>query len=452
MSTANSSYDSSYDSSQTFPLSFPLKVLLLGSGELGKELTISLQRLGVEVVAVDSYVAAPAMQVATQSRVVDMTDAQALRELITQVAPDLIVPEVEKLAASALVEAAAAGIRVVPTAKVVELTFDRQGIRTLAAQHAGVPTSPYAFADSFDALCLAAQEVGFPCFVKPTMSSSGHGQSRVTSPQGLRAAWEEASDGARADTGRVIVEGQIDFDYEITLLTVRHLDPADPTLVCTSFCAPIGHRQEHGDYVESWQPQAMPQATLEKAQATAKAVTDALAEVSAATEPYPMLGIFGVELFIQGDQVYFSELSPRPHDTGMVTMLTQRQSEFDLHARAILGLPLDPAMDPGIAAGASVPFKSGIESENPRFEGIAQVLGGGARVEDIASGSGEGSGSGSGTVRGEDGGAGGAIELRIFGKPVAHPGRRMAVVLASGTDADQARRRGKAALDSLKII
>ena len=188
MSTANSSYDSSYDSSQTFPLSFPLKVLLLGSGELGKELTISLQRLGVEVVAVDSYVAAPAMQVATQSRVVDMTDAQALRELITQVAPDLIVPEVEKLAASALVEAAAAGIRVVPTAKVVELTFDRQGIRTLAAQHAGVPTSPYAFADSFDALCLAAQEVGFPCFVKPTMSSSGHGQSRVTSPQGLRAA------------------------------------------------------------------------------------------------------------------------------------------------------------------------------------------------------------------------------------------------------------------------
>ena len=207
MSTANSSYDSSHDSSQTFPLSFPLKVLLLGSGELGKELTISLQRLGVEVVAVDSYVAAPAMQVATQSRVVDMTDAQALRELITQVAPDLIVPEVEKLAASALVAAAAAGIRVVPTAKVVELTFDRQGIRTLAAQHAGVPTSPYAFADSFDALCLAAQEVGFPCFVKPTMSSSGHGQSRVTSPQGLHAAWEEASAGARADTGRVIVEG-----------------------------------------------------------------------------------------------------------------------------------------------------------------------------------------------------------------------------------------------------
>lgn len=414
-----------------FPLTLPVKVLLLGAGELGKELAISFQRLGCPVVACDSYAGAPAMQVATESRILDMTDAAALAELIAEVKPDLIVPEVEKLAPEPLMTAAAAGVRVVPSARVVSLTFDRQGIRRIAAEVAGVSTSPYAFADSYDSLVAGANTVGFPCFVKPTMSSSGHGQSRVTRVEDLRAAWQRASTGARADTGKVIVEGEVAFDYEITLLTVRHLAPAGAELtqdargtdgadaswrVQTSFCAPIGHRQEAGDYAESWQPATMNPLVLEKAKDIAQKVLDALAAETrqapheSADAANPMLGLFGVELFVKGEDVYFSELSPRPHDTGMVTMVTQAQNEFDLHVRAILGLPVDTRMRPGVPAGASLPIKSTVESEAPRFEGIAQA---------VASSS--------------------DIEVRIFGKPAAHLGRRMGVALATGADTDSVR-------------
>lgn len=416
-----------------FPLTFPVKILLLGAGELGKELTISLQRLGCQVVACDSYAGAPAMQVATEYRLLDMTDAEALEAVIAAVRPDLIVPEVEKLASTALVAAAGEGTRVVPSSRVVELTFDRQGIRTLAATTANVLTSPFAFADSLAALQEGAAKVGFPCFVKPTMSSSGHGQSRVERAEDLPAAWEEACSGARADTGRVIVEGEIAFDYEITLLSVRHLDPADSTQVRTSFCAPIGHRQSSGDYVESWQPQAMKSEILKKAQVTAQKVLDALAADTTRTAAAsgksanadaenPMLGIFGVEMFVKGEDVYFSELSPRPHDTGMVTMITQPQNEFDLHARAILGLPVDTAMFPDARAGASVPLKSPVESDQPRYTGADAAL----QVSPDA-------------------------QLRIFGKPVAHVGRRMAVALATGADTDQARAKAHEVIGKVTI-
>ena len=416
-----------------FPLTFPVKILLLGAGELGKELTISLQRLGCQVVVCDSYAGAPAMQVATEYRVLDMTDAEALAAVIAAERPDLIVPEVEKLASSALVAAAGEGTRVVPSSRVVELTFDRQGIRTLAATAANVLTSPFAFADSLVALQEGAAKVGFPCFVKPTMSSSGHGQSRVERAEDLPAAWQEACSGARADTGRVIVEGEIAFDYEITLLSVRHLDPDDPTRVRTSFCAPIGHRQSSGDYVESWQPQAMKPEILKKAQVTAEKVLDALAADTAraaaasgksanADAENPMLGIFGVEMFVKGEDVYFSELSPRPHDTGMVTMITQPQNEFDLHARAILGLPVDTSMFPYVSAGASVPLKSPVESDQPRYTGLGAAL----QVSPDA-------------------------QLRIFGKPVAHEGRRMAVALATGVDTDQARAKAHEVIGKVTI-
>lgn len=416
-----------------FPLTFPVKILLLGAGELGKELTISLQRLGCQVVACDSYVGAPAMQVASSHRVLDMTDAEALEAVIAAERPDLIVPEVEKLASSALVAAAGEGTRVVPSSRVVELTFDRQGIRTLAATAANVPTSPFAFADSLVALQEGAEKVGFPCFVKPTMSSSGHGQSRVERAEDLPAAWQEACSEARADTGRVIVEGEIAFDYEITLLSVRHLDPVDPMQVRTSFCAPIGHRQSSGDYVESWQPQAMKPEILKKAQVTARKVLDALAADTAraaaasgksanADAENPMLGIFGVEMFVKGEDVYFSELSPRPHDTGMVTMITQPQNEFDLHARAILGLPVDTSMFPDVSAGASVPLKSPVESDQPRYTGLGAAL----QVSPDA-------------------------QLRIFGKPVAHEGRRMAVALATGADTDQARAKAHEVIGKITI-
>ena len=416
-----------------FPLTFPVKILLLGAGELGKELTISLQRLGCQVVVCDSYAGAPAMQVATEYRVLDMTDAEALAAVIAAERSDLIVPEVEKLASSALVAAAGEGTRVVPSSRVVELTFDRQGIRTLAATTANVLTSPFAFADSLAALQEGAEMVGFPCFVKPTMSSSGHGQSRVERAEDLPAAWKEACSGARADTGRVILEGEIAFDYEITLLSVRHLDPDDPTQVRTSFCAPIGHRQSSGDYVESWQPQAMKPEILKKAQVTAEKVLDALAADTAraaaasgksanADAENPMLGIFGVEMFVKGEDVYFSELSPRPHDTGMVTMITQPQNEFDLHARAILGLPVDTSMFPYVSAGASVPLKSPVESDQPRYTGLGAAL----QVSPDA-------------------------QLRIFGKPVAHEGRRMAVALATGVDTDQARAKAHEVIGKVTI-
>lgn len=416
-----------------FPLTFPVRILLLGSGELGKELTISLQRLGCHVTACDSYAGAPAMQVATAQRVLDMTDATALAAVIESERPDLIVPEVEKLASSALVAAARQGTRVAPSARVVELTFDRQGIRTLAATTAQVPTSPFAFADSLAALQEGAAKVGFPCFVKPTMSSSGHGQSRVECAEDLPAAWREACSGARADTGRVIVEGEIAFDYEITLLSVRHRDSGDPTQVRTSFCAPIGHRQSAGDYVESWQPQAMNPEVLKKAQDIAKKILDALAEDTAraaaasgksanADGDNPMLGIFGVELFVKGENVYFSELSPRPHDTGMVTMITQPQNEFDLHTRAILGLPVDTSMFPEVAAGASAPLKSAVESASPCFTGVDAALQTSADAQ-----------------------------LRIFGKPEAHVGRRMAVALAVGADTDRARAKAREVISKITI-
>lgn len=396
-----------------FPVEFPVNILLLGAGELGKELTISLQRLGCKVTAVDTYANAPAMSVATNAKVVTMTDEAELARLIAEIKPDLIVPEVEKLAVDALIKAEQAGIKVVPSAPIVQLTFDRNGIRTLAAKEAQVPTSPYEFADSLESLTAAAEKIGFPCFVKPTMSSSGHGQSRVISSTELPQAWEAASNGARAETGRVIVEGEVKFDYEITLLTIRSLNYDGE--VCTSFCAPIGHKQKDGDYVESWQPQEMPQATLEKAQNIAKAVTDALARKSA--DENQVLGLFGVELFIVGEEVIFSELSPRPHDTGMVTLATQRQSEFDLHARAILGLPVDPSLQ---NPGASYPIKSPIETTAPRYCGIAETLSDSRRA------------------------------VRIFGKPEAHCGRRMAVVTAFSEDVYTARQ--LAAQHSVEII
>ncbi len=431
-----------------FPLTLPVKVLLLGSGELGKELTISLQRLGCPVVACDSYAGAPAMQVAPESRVLDMADATKLAALIAEVKPDLVVPEVEKLAPEPLVAAAAAGVRVAPSARVVQLTFDRQGIRRVAAEVAGVPTSPYAFADSYDSLVAGANTVGFPCFVKPTMSSSGHGQSCVTRPEELRGAWEVAFAGARAETGRVIVEGEIAFDYEITLLAVRHLDSTNPERVCTSFCAPIGHRQEAGDYAESWQSAAMPPAVLVKAQNIAQKVLDALAAETrqapheSADAANPMLGLFGVELFVKGEEVFFSELSPRPHDTGMVTMITQAQNEFDLHVRAILGLPVDTRMRPGVAAGASVPIKADRDSSAPRYAGIARALAVAnphmdnavaADTMDASDASAANPGAESRDFSPAD------IELRIFGKPEAHPGRRVGVALATGVDTNQAR-------------
>ncbi|MFC5369582.1 formate-dependent phosphoribosylglycinamide formyltransferase [Arcanobacterium bovis] len=397
-----------------FPLTLPIRILLLGSGELGKELTISLQRLGCHVIACDTYQNAPAMSVAAQSVVIDMTDADAVTTLINETQPDLIVPEVEKLAIGALTQAAQDGIRVAPSAKIVQLTFDRQGIRTLAAEKAGVPTSSYAFADSLEPLQEAAKTIGFPCFIKPTMSSSGHGQSRIRDASELETAWNEACSGARANTGRVIIEGQIDFDYEITLLTVRHLDGDQ---VVTSFCAPIGHCQENGDYVESWQPQEMSPLAAERAKAIAKAVTDTLAEESA-HENYPVLGIFGVELFIKGDDVFFSELSPRPHDTGLVTLASQTQSEFDLHARAILGLPIDTTLQ---TPAASAPLKAPTAVETPRYHGVAEAL------------------------------ADPSVTVRIFGKPHAHPGRRMAVAAAQAQDVATAREIARAAIGKIKI-
>ncbi|MBM7824263.1 phosphoribosylglycinamide formyltransferase 2 [Arcanobacterium pluranimalium] len=397
-----------------FPLTLPIRILLLGSGELGKELTISLQRLGCHVIACDTYRNAPAMSVAAQSAVIDMTDADAVTTLINETQPDLIVPEVEKLAVEALTQAAQDGIRVAPSATIVQLTFDRQGIRTLATNKASVPTSTFAFADSLESLREAAKAIGFPCFVKPTMSSSGHGQSRVTTAEELEAAWDEACAGARANTGRVIVEGQIDFDYEITLLTVRHLENGK---IQTSFCAPIGHRQENGDYVESWQPQPMSPLALERAKEIAGRVIDALAEESQ-HEDYPVLGIFGVELFIKGDDVFFSELSPRPHDTGLVTLASQSQSEFDLHARAILGLPIDTTL---LSPAASAPLKAQADVTNPRYRGIEAAL-----VDPCAL-------------------------VRIFGKPHAHPGRRMAVAAARAQDITSARRAAQAAIAAIEI-
>lgn len=378
------------------------RVMLLGSGELGKEVIIALQRLGVEVIAVDRYANAPGHQVAHRSHVIDMTDDAALRALVAQEKPHLIVPEIEALNTVTLAAIEAQGTaQVIPTVKAVQLTMNREGIRRLAAEELGLPTSPYAFADSLQALQRAIDGgIGYPCFVKPTMSSSGKGQSRITGASEVSAAWEYAASGGRVNQGVVIVEGQIDFDYEITLLTVRARNAEGE--IETRFCEPIGHLQQKGDYVESWQPQAMNRLALQRAQHIAKSVTDSLGG----------LGLFGVELFVKGDEVWFSEVSPRPHDTGMVTMASQRFSEFELHARAILGLPVDVTLQ---RPAASAVIYGGADSTQLAFEDVEKAL---AVPES---------------------------DLRLFGKPESFVRRRMGVALAAGKDVDEARSRAKQA-------
>ncbi len=378
------------------------KVMLLGSGELGKEVIIALQRLGVETIAVDRYANAPGHQVAHRAHVINMADGQALRALVEQERPDIIVPEIEAIATDMLVEIEQAGIAtVIPTARAARLTMNREGIRCLAAETLGLPASPYAFANSLAELQAAIDStIGYPCIVKPVMSSSGKGQSRVDHAGEVAAAWNYAASGSRVDQGRVIVEGVIHFDYEITQLTVRALDAGDG--VKTHFCEPIGHVQVHGDYVESWQPQAMSPVALQRAREIAQIITDDLGG----------LGIFGVELFVKGDDVWFSEVSPRPHDTGMVTMCSQKQSEFDLHARAILGLPVDTSL---LAPGASAVIYGQLEAKGIAFSGVTEAL----------------------SVPHSD--------IRLFGKPESFKRRRMGVALANGADTNQARERAKLA-------
>ncbi len=371
------------------------KVLLLGSGELGKEIAIACQRFGVEVIAVDRYENAPAQQVAHSSYVIDMTDAKAVKNMIDQVQPDFIVPEIEAIATDALAEIEAQGQAVVvPNARAVQLTMNREGIRTLAAEKLKVPTSPYAFANSFEQLKEAVNKIGYPCFIKPTMSSSGKGQSLLRSEADLENAWENAKTEGRTDTGKVIIEGKIDFDFEITLLTVRSVNLAGE--VETSFCQPIGHVQEDGDYRESWQPQPMSDTAWKKATEIAESVTSALGG----------LGLFGVELFIKGDKVWFSEVSPRPHDTGMVTMISQKQSEFDLHVRAFLGLPVSTQLED---AAASAVILGGVDADAVIYEGLDKAL----SVVDT--------------------------DVRIFGKPQSFVKRRMGVALAIAKNVNYAR-------------
>lgn len=385
-----------------------VKVMLLGSGELGKEVIISLQRLGVEVIAVDRYPNAPGHQVAHRAHVINMTDGAALAALIEQEQPDLVVPEIEAIATPTLLELEKAGkATVIPTARAAWLTMNREGIRRLAAEELGLPTSPYRFADSLEELKAACDAVGFPCVVKPVMSSSGKGQSRVDGPHEIETAWNYAAAGGRVDAGRVIVEGFIDFDYEITQLTVRALDGQGG--VATRFCDPIGHVQVKGDYVESWQPHPMPPAALEKSREIAKKVTDNLGG----------LGIFGVELFVKGDMVWFSEVSPRPHDTGMVTMASQWQSEFELHAKAILGLPVNVALK---TPAASAVIYGQHEARGIAFEGVADAL----------------------NVPGAD--------IRLFGKPESFARRRMGVALAAADDIETARSRAKEAASKVKPV
>ncbi len=385
------------------------RVMLLGSGELGKEVIIALQRLGVEVIAVDRYENAPGHQVAHRAYTIDMTDDKALRELIEKEKPHLIVPEIEALNTRTLADIEALGLAtVIPTVKAVQLTMNREGIRRLAAEELNLPTSPYVFATSESALQEAIDtHIGYPCFVKPTMSSSGKGQSRVTSASEVKAAWNDAASGGRVNQGVVIAEGQIDFDYEITLLTVRAKNAQGE--VETYFCEPIGHVQKNGDYIESWQPQAMSLKALQASQHIAKTITDSLGG----------LGLFGVELFIQGDKVWFSEVSPRPHDTGMVTMASQRFSEFDLHARAILGLPVDVSLS---HAAASAVIYGQHESTHLAFEGVEAAL------------------------------AVPSSDIRLFGKPQSFIKRRMGVALATGKNTDEARSRAKQAAGLVKPV
>ncbi|MGE8448102.1 MAG: formate-dependent phosphoribosylglycinamide formyltransferase [Comamonas sp.] len=391
------------------------KVMLLGSGELGKEVLIALQRLGVETVAVDRYDHAPGQQVAHHARTITMSDPAQLTALIEAEKPDMVVPEIEAIATPALQALEAAGtVRVVPTARATRLTMDREGIRRLAAETLGLPTSPYQFCDSLAELQAAIDGgIGYPCVVKPVMSSSGKGQSKIDRPADVEKAWNYAMEGGRVQGGRIIVEGFIDFDYEITLLTVRAKNAAGQ--IETHFCEPIGHVQVQGDYVESWQPARMAPGALTLAQDIARAITSDLG-TGLNGEPAG-LGLFGVELFVKGDQVWFSEVSPRPHDTGMVTMITQWQNEFELHARAILGLPVDTSLK---TAGASAVIYGGVDAQGIVFDGVDAAL----------------------QIPG--------TEVRLFGKPESFSRRRMGVALARAADTDAARDNAKKAAALVK--
>jgi phosphoribosylglycinamide formyltransferase 2 len=378
-----------------------IKVMMLGSGELGKEVVIEFQRYGVEVIAVDRYDHAPAMQVAHRSYTISMLDGEALRAVIEKEKPDYIVPEVEAISTDTLIELENEGFRIIPTATATKLTMNREGIRTLAAQTLQLKTSPYRFAGTLDEFKSAIHAIGMPCVVKPIMSSSGKGQSVVKSNTDIETAWRYGQEGGRSGGGRMIVEGFIDFDYEITLLTIRHKEGV-------SFCAPIGHRQEHGDYQESWQPHPMPARALEEAQNIAKKVVDALGGV----------GLFGVEFFVKGELVYFSELSPRPHDTGMVTMISQDLSEFALHVRAILGLPIPVIRQLGPSASSVILVKG--QSKNVSFSGLDAAL----NEPDT--------------------------QLRLFGKPEVNGERRMGVCLAKGDTIEEARRKANEGARTIK--
>ena len=378
------------------------KVVLCGSGELGKEFVIELQRYGVEVIALDKYANAPAMQVADRSYVLSMLDGKALREIIEKENPDYIVPEVEAIATPTLLELEKEGFHVIPTAKATWLTMNREGIRRLAAEELGLPTSPYRFVSTEEEFKKAIQEIGMPCVVKPIMSSSGHGQSVIRKEEEIDPAWHYAQEGGRAGAGKVIVEGFIDFDYEITQLTVRHIGG-------TSFLEPVGHVQKNGDYRESWQPQTMSPKAKEKAREIAGKITEALSG----------RGIFGVELFVKGDDVIFNEVSPRPHDTGMVTMITQDLSQFALHARAVLGLPIPNIRFLGSGASRAVVVEG--DSTQVSFGNLGKVL----EQPDT--------------------------QIRLFGKPEVHDHRRMGVLLARAESTDEARRKTKNMLDNLEI-
>ena len=382
------------------------RVMLLGSGELGREVALELIRYGCEVIAVDRYAHAPAMQVAQHSHVINMLDGAALRALVEQEKPALIVPEIEAIATDELVKLEAEGYTVVPTARATQLTMNREGIRCLAAEELSLPTSPYRFAENEADYQQAVREIGFPCVVKPVMSSSGKGQSTLKNDDDVLPAWEYAQSGGRAGQGRVIVEGFVDFDYEITLLTVRHKAGNE---IKTSYCAPIGHRQENGDYQESWQPQPMSEAALQGSREVALAITDALGGQ----------GIFGVELFIKGDKVYFSEVSPRPHDTGLVTLISQTLSEFALHARAILGLPV-PAIEQRGPSASSVLLVQG-QSEAMRYRGLDIAL------------------------------ADTDTEVRLFGKPDINGSRRLGVALAKADSIEAARDKANTASAALNV-
>ena len=378
------------------------KALLLGSGELGKEVAIELQRYGVEVVACDKYPNAPAMQIAHRSHVFSMLDGDKLREVIEQERPDHIIPEVEAIATPVLKELEAQGYNVTPTANAAWLTMNREGIRRLAAEELGVTTSPYRFASTYEEFAQAVEEIGIPCVVKPIMSSSGHGQSVIKTPQDIENSWRIAQEGGRAGAGRVIVEGFVNFDYEITLLTVRSTSG-------TTYCQPIGHIQVDGDYRYSWQPQPMTSAALTSAQEIAKKVTDALGGY----------GIFGVELFIKGDTVIFSEVSPRPHDTGMVTMISQDLSEFALHARALLGLPVPSIQFYGPSASRAVVVEG--DTDKIEMDNLEQVL------------------------------AEPGVQMRIFGKPEVKGHRRMGVILATADTVEEARAKAERAHNALRV-